>query len=41
MSLTLHRQVVGLKQEQKKQLAAMEELRREVDVFINSFLKQA
>jgi hypothetical protein len=32
--------VVALKEEKKKQMAAMEELRREVDVFINSFLKQ-
>lgn len=34
------RQVTQLKDEQKKQLAAVEELKREVDVFINSFLKQ-
>ena len=32
--------MVALKEEKKKQMAAMEELRREVDVFINSFLKQ-
>jgi len=32
--------VVALKEEKKKQMAAMEELRREVDIFINSFLKQ-
>ena len=31
---------MALKEEKKKQMAAMEELRREVDVFINSFLKQ-
>ena len=30
----------ALKEEKKKQVAAMEELRREVDIFINSFLKQ-
>merc|ERR1719446_1979520 len=34
------RQVAGLFDEKKKQQAAMEELRREVDIFINSFLKQ-
>jgi len=34
------RQVLALKEEKKKQVAAMEELRREVDIFINSFLKQ-
>jgi len=35
-----NRQVAALKDEKKKQLAAVEELRREVDIFINSFLKQ-
>lgn len=34
------RQVTALKDEKKKQVMAMEELRREVDIFINSFLKQ-
>uniref|UniRef100_A0A7S4FAG5 Cilia- and flagella-associated protein 58 central coiled coil domain-containing protein n=1 Tax=Chrysotila carterae TaxID=13221 RepID=A0A7S4FAG5_CHRCT len=35
-----NRQMAALKDEKKKQLAAMEELRREVDIFISSFLKQ-
>ena len=34
------RQVVVLKEEGKRQVAAAEEVRREVDVFINNFLKQ-
>ena len=34
------RQVASLREEKKKQLLAVEELKREVDIFINSFLKQ-
>jgi len=34
------RQVAALKDEKKKQLAAVEDLKREVDIFINQFLKQ-